>query len=110
MTLRSHMDIDRLPALVLITRMRATTEIFTVINGNVGVNELMSSLIQAQEVLGEQQGQRSRGEERINDEAYQQSLAVDRAKEESKRLAERQELEAKTRLESEIQAAAQKKE
>ncbi|KAI5693375.1 hypothetical protein M8J75_014753 [Diaphorina citri] len=109
MTLRSHMDIDRLPALVLITRMRATTEIFTVINGNVG----------AQEVFGEQQRTEIREEEERNqremikieqDEAYQQSLAVDRAKEESKRLAERQELEAKTRLESEIQAAAQKKE
>ncbi|KAL1449221.1 hypothetical protein WDU94_000437 [Cyamophila willieti] len=119
MTLRSHMDIDRLPALVLITRMRATTEIFTVINGNVGVNELMSSLIQAQEVFGEQQRTEIREEEERNqremikieqDQAYQQSLAVDRAKEESKRMAEQAELKEKTRLETEKLEAAQKKE
>lgn len=110
-TLRA-IDINRLPALVLFTRNRSNTEILSVINGIIlhlkriiykciifllsnvlfvigdcNISELLSSLINAQEMFTIQQQIEIREEGERNmremikveqDEAYQQSLAIDR--------------------------------
>lgn len=106
-TLRA-IDINRLPALVLFTRNRSNTEILSVINGKISsvcstynlsktsifncvgdcnISELLSSLINAQEMFAIQQQVEIKEEGERNmremikveqDEAYQQSLAIDR--------------------------------
>lgn len=116
-TLRA-IDIDRLPALVLITRNRSNTEILSVINGDCSISELLSSLINAQEMFAMQQqieikeeGERNMREmiKVEQDEAYRQSLAIDRAKEETRRVQEMEEKAIRSQIESqERQAAAEK--
>lgn len=77
----------RLPALVLIMKIRSSTDVFSVIHGNVGVNELLSSLIEAVEVFSEHQKveireEQQRAERELvmweQDEAYRESLEADR--------------------------------
>lgn len=114
MTIRS-IDVDTLPVLIIIMRMRSTTDIYTVVHGNIGVNELLTSLVQAVEVFTEQQRIDMKEEEdraareRVKmeqDAAYQESLAADRAKEEAKRrqeLMESKEKERKQILRQEIE-------
>lgn len=46
-----NIDVDTLPVLMIIMRSRSNTEIFTIVHGNVGVNELLTNLIQAVEVF-----------------------------------------------------------
>lgn len=46
-----NIDVDTLPALVIIMRARSITEMFTVIHANVGVNELLTNLIHVVEVF-----------------------------------------------------------
>lgn len=79
--------VDRLPALVLIMKIRSSTDIFSVVHGNVGVNELLSSLIEAVEVFSEHQKvevreEQQRAERELvkweQDEAYRESLEADR--------------------------------
>ncbi|XP_015372334.1 PREDICTED: FAS-associated factor 1 isoform X1 [Diuraphis noxia] len=116
-TLRA-IDINRLPALVLFTRNRSNTEILSVINGDCNISELLSSLINAQEMFAIQQqieikeeGERNMREmiKVEQDEAYQQSLAIDRAKEETKRVQEMEEKAIRSQIESqERQVAAEK--
>ncbi|KAL5244435.1 hypothetical protein ACI65C_011845 [Semiaphis heraclei] len=116
-TLRA-IDINRLPALVLFTRNRSNTEILSVINGDCNISELLSSLINAQEMFVIQQtieikeeGERNMREmiKVEQDEAYQQSLAIDRAKEETKRVQEMEEKAIRSQIESqERQVAAEK--
>jgi len=95
-TLRG-MDPDKLPLLLIVTRNRATTEILTVIQGSLNVDELMTQLLHAVELFSEQQrieiteeDERQAREEvkREQDEAYQLSLEADRAKEEIRRQGE----------------------
>jgi hypothetical protein len=109
MSLR-NIPVDRLPALVLIMRIRSSTDIFSVIHGNVGVNELLSSLIEAVEVFTEHQRveiveEKERAERELvkweQDEAYRESLEADRAKEEAKRQQAQAESEARQRIENE---------
>ncbi|XP_013137431.1 PREDICTED: FAS-associated factor 1 isoform X2 [Papilio polytes] len=104
MTVRS-IPVDRLPALLIIMRMRSNTEIYSVINGNVGVSELVGGLVEAIERFAAQREEDARLErerdarQRVKleqDEAYQRSLEADRAKEEIKK---QQELEIKQELE-----------
>ncbi|KPJ09544.1 FAS-associated factor 1 [Papilio machaon] len=104
MTIRS-IPVDRLPALLIIMRMRSNTEIYSVINGNVGVSELVGGLVEAIERFAAQREEDARLErerdarQRVKleqDEAYQRSLEADRAKEEIKK---QQELEIKQELE-----------
>ncbi|RVE51396.1 hypothetical protein evm_003951 [Chilo suppressalis] len=104
MTIRS-IPVDRLPALVIIMRVRSNTEIYSVINGNVGVSELVGGLMEALERFASQRDEDARLErerdarqmvKREQDEAYQQSLEADRAKEEIKK---QQELERNQELE-----------
>ncbi|KAJ8928857.1 hypothetical protein NQ314_018514 [Rhamnusium bicolor] len=109
MSLR-NIPVDRLPAIVLIMKIRSTTEIFNVVHGNVGVNELLSSLIECVEVFTEHQRvevkeEQERAERELvkleQDLAFRESLEADRAKEEAKRMQEQAETEARRRLESE---------
>jgi hypothetical protein len=78
--------------------------------GNVGVNELLSSLIEAVEVFTEHQRveiveEKERAERELvkweQDEAYRESLEADRAKEEAKRQQAQAESEARQRIENE---------
>ncbi|XP_022174084.1 FAS-associated factor 1-like isoform X2 [Myzus persicae] len=111
-------DSNRLPALVLFTRNRSNTEILSVINGDCNISELLSSLINAQEMFAIQQQVEIKEEGERNmremikveqDEAYQQSLAIDRVKEETKILQEMEEKAIRSQIESqERQFAAEK--
>lgn len=118
MTIR-NIDVERLPALIIIMRMRSTTEIYTVIYGNLGVSELLTSLIQAVDVFMEQQRLETREEEeraarelvkREQDQAYQQSLEADRAKEEARRRQELLEKQATQERESRLLEQQQQRE
>nr|XP_018903943.1 PREDICTED: FAS-associated factor 1 [Bemisia tabaci] len=113
-----NMEVERLPALLIIMRMRSNIEIFTVVHGNVGVNELLTSLIQAVDLFSEHQRKEAREEEERNaremikteqDQAYQQSLEMDRAKEEAKKQQELTERLEKERLENERQETEARK-
>lgn len=88
---------DHLPALVVITRLRSSTEVLTVIPGTVGLDEFMTNLIHAYEMFcsqvgGEIQEEREREAretvKREQDAAYHASLMADRAKEEARKLEE----------------------
>lgn len=79
--------VDRLPAIVIIMKIRSSTDIYTVIHGNVGVNELLSSLIEAVEVFTQHQKveireEQERAERELvkweQDQAYRESLEADR--------------------------------
>ncbi|XP_050513741.1 FAS-associated factor 1 [Diabrotica virgifera virgifera] len=118
MSLR-NIPVDRLPVIILITKIRSTIEIFSVVYGNVGVNELLSSLIECVEVFLEHQRVEIKEEEERaeremvkleQDLAYRESLEADRAKEEAKRLQEKKETETRKRLESEKALSEAKKE
>lgn len=47
----SSIDVNTLPVLMIIMRSRSNTEIFTIVHGNVGVNELLTNLVQAVDVF-----------------------------------------------------------
>lgn len=47
----SSIDVDTLPILMIIMRSRSNTEIFTIVHGNVGVNELLTNLVQAVDIF-----------------------------------------------------------
>ncbi|XP_026320728.1 FAS-associated factor 1 [Hyposmocoma kahamanoa] len=111
MTIRS-IPVDRLPALVIIMRVRSNTEIYSVINGNVGVSELVGGLVEALERFAAQRGEDARLERERDarqkvkleqDEAYQRSLEADRAKEEIKKQQELERNQEIERVESERQ-------
>ncbi|XP_060601167.1 FAS-associated factor 1-like [Ruditapes philippinarum] len=100
---------DNLPVLLIISRSRATNEVVDVIRGDVTVDELMSKLIQDQEVFSQQQ-QRDIVEEAERearesirteqDAAYKESLEADRKKKEARQAEERkqQEIERRERM------------
>lgn len=104
-----NIDVDTLPALVIIMRARSITEMFTVIHANVGVNELLTNLIHVVEVFQEQRRtdigveEERQARERVKqeqDRAYQESLAADRAKEEAKQMQEELEKQRKEQAET----------
>lgn len=118
MTVR-NIDVDTLPVLMIIMRSRSNTEIFTIVHGNVGVNELLTNLIQAVDVFQEQRRadigveEERQARERVKQEqdlAYQESLAADRAKEEAKQMQEMMERQEKERVESERVAGEARRE
>ncbi|XP_026740523.1 FAS-associated factor 1 isoform X1 [Trichoplusia ni] len=118
MTIRS-IPVDRLPALVIIMRVRSNTEIYSVINGNVGVSELLGGLVEALERFSAAREDEARLErerdarqrvKREQDEAYQRSLEADRAKEEVKKQQELERNQELERAESERQLEEAKKE
>ncbi|KAK9496792.1 hypothetical protein O3M35_012985 [Rhynocoris fuscipes] len=86
--------VTELPALLIIIRSRSNTELFNVINGNIGINEFMTLLIHAVDVHTQmleteiKEDELRAARERIKieqDQAFQQSLQADRAKEEARR-------------------------
>lgn len=114
-----NIDVDTLPVLVIIMRTRSNTEIFTIVHGNVGVNELLTNLIHAVDVFQEQRRtdieveEEREARERVKqeqDEAYQESLAADKAKEEAKQMQEELEKRQKEEAENERLAVQAKKE
>lgn len=118
MTIQS-IPVDRLPALVIIMRVRSNTEIYSVINGNVGVSELVGGLVEALERFAIQRDEDARLErerdarQRVKleqDEAYMRSLEADRAKEEVKKQQEIEKNLELERAESERQMEEAKKE
>lgn len=118
MTIRS-IPVDRLPALVIIMRVRSNTEIYSVINGNVGVSELVGGLVEALERFATQRDEDARLErerdarqlvKREQDEAYMRSLEADRAKEEIKKQQEFERNQELERVESERLMEEAKKE
>lgn len=100
---------DKYPILVILMRNRSMTEIFRIVHGNIGVTELLSCLFEAIDVFSHQQALDLKDEEDRaarefikveQDRAYQASLAMDRAKDESKKqqeLLEEQERERNRR-------------
>lgn len=113
------MEYERLPALVLIMRIRGSTDIFNVISGNLGVNEFLSRLLEAVELFTNQQRVEIKEEderserERVKmeqDIAFHESLAADKAKDEAKRLKEQAEEEARLQRENEIATEQRRKE
>ncbi|XP_044589997.1 FAS-associated factor 1 [Cotesia glomerata] len=103
-----NIDVDTLPVFIILMRSRSTTEIFTIVHGNVGVNELLTNLIHAVDIFQEQkrvdvEAEKERqAREKVKqeqDQAYQESLAADRAKEEAKQI--QQQLEQKKKEQAE---------
>lgn len=85
--------VEHLPALMVITRARAATEVLTVIPGNVSLDELMTRLVHAVEVFNSETSSEMQEEEerdarekvkREQDVAYAESLMADRAKDEAR--------------------------
>lgn len=101
---------DRLPAILVIAKNRSQCEVFQVIHGNVSVDDLLSQLMEASDMYGEQLKIELREEnERLareqvkleQDAAYRESLEADRAKQEAKRQKELMMQTERQRLESE---------
>uniref|UniRef100_A0A182KBG4 UBX domain-containing protein n=1 Tax=Anopheles christyi TaxID=43041 RepID=A0A182KBG4_9DIPT len=101
---------DRLPAILVISKNRSQCEVFQVIYGNVGVDDLLSKLMEASDMYSEQLKIELREEnERFareqvkleQDAAYRESLEADRAKQEAKRQKEMMMQSERRRLESE---------
>ncbi|XP_066262554.1 FAS-associated factor 1 [Euwallacea similis] len=114
-----NIPVDRLPVMVLIMKIRSATEIFNVINGNVGVNELLTTLIESVDIFSERQTveakeEADRAERELvkweQDEAYRASLEADRKKEETRQRQEKEELEARRQIENEKAETAARKE
>lgn len=98
--------LNSLPALMIITKVRSTPDVLTVIPGNVGLDDLMTRLIHAVEVFNsemqsemweEEEREARENVKREQDAAYEASLLADRAKEEARR----QEFEEKQKQEEE---------
>ncbi|KAK7078925.1 pre-rRNA processing and 40S ribosomal subunit assembly [Halocaridina rubra] len=107
-TVRSF-SVDKLPALLVITRTRGMIEVLSVIHGNGVLDEVMTSLLHAMEMFEEQRATEVQEEEAREareavkaeqDAAYMESLAADRAKAEAKKKAEDEEKKERERVES----------
>lgn len=119
-TIRS-IAVDNLPALMVISRVRSTTEVITVIPGNVSLDELMTRLLHAVEVFNsgltteireEDEREARESVKREQDAAYAASLEADKLKEQTKQqekeLQEMRESAEKAQKEQEEQAKQHK--
>ena len=109
-----NLSIEKLPALLIITRTRSTIEVLSIVHGNLVLDEVMTSLLHATEMFEEQRStevmEEDAREEREamkaeQDAAYMASLEADRAK----ALARKQE-EDTQRQERERQESARQQE
>lgn len=107
-TVRSF-SVDKLPALLVITRTRGTIEVLSVIYGNGVLDEVMTALLHATEMFEEQRSTEVQEEEAREareavkaeqDAAYLESLKADRAKAAAKKQAEMEEKQERERVES----------
>uniref|UniRef100_A0A1Q3G262 Putative regulator of the ubiquitin pathway n=1 Tax=Culex tarsalis TaxID=7177 RepID=A0A1Q3G262_CULTA len=114
-----NIPVDRLPAILVISKNRSQCEVFQVIYGNVSVDDLLSQLMEASDMYAEQLKIELREEnERLareqvkleQDAAYRESLEADRAKQEAKRQKELMMQTERRRLESERADAEAKRE
>lgn len=102
----------RLPAVLIIGKIRRVCEVLSVIYGNVGVDELLNKLMDTIKLYSDQREVEVREEDERNaremvkmeqDAAYHESLEADRRKEEAKQQKERAIANERQRLESERQ-------
>lgn len=114
-----NIAIDHLPAILIVAKNRSVCEVFSVIYGNVGVDDLLSQLMESTELYSEQLRVEIREENDRNareqvkmeqDVAYRESLEIDRAKEEAKRQKELMIQTERRRAESERAEIEAKKE
>ncbi|XP_055385315.1 FAS-associated factor 1 [Condylostylus longicornis] len=114
-----NIPVDRLPAIIIIAKSRSTCEVLSVINGNVGVDDLLSRLMETVEMYSEHIRVEVREEteralrEQVKyeqDMAYQQTLEADMAKEAAKKQKELALAAERKRLESEKAEQEAKKE
>lgn len=108
-TVRS-IPVEHMPTILLVAKIRSQCEVFSVIHGNIGLDDLYSTLIESRETYQEQLTVEIREEEerlareRVKmeqDEAYEESLIIDRAKEEARRQKELMIATERKRIESE---------
>ncbi|XKL63719.1 hypothetical protein PGB90_006083 [Kerria lacca] len=111
--------IEKYPVILIINRVRRNTELLRVIHGDVDIDGLLSNLMQTVYMFKEQQVIECKEEEERavremikveQDQAYQRSLEMDRAKLEAKRKQEQLELEEQAKIEEAKQKEAAKKE
>jgi len=109
---------DELPVLIVISRQRGINEVSTVIQGKSTLDELMMNLIASHEVFSEtvqvEMGEALEREERERvrseqEAAFEESLAIDRAKEEAKKDEEKR-VQQEIEREELMRLAEQKKE
>merc|ERR1712168_240136 len=109
---------DELPVLIVISRQRGINEVSTVIQGKSTLDEQMMNLIASHEVFSEtvqvEMGEALEREERERvrseqEAAFEESLAIDRAKEEAKKDEEKR-VQQEIEREELMRLAEQKKE
>ncbi|XP_022101675.1 FAS-associated factor 1-like isoform X2 [Acanthaster planci] len=102
---------DKFPLLLIVMRIRSNTEVLSILQGNTGLDEMMTSLIHAVDVFTEQrqseieQENDRRAAEQLKQEqdaAYHASLMADRAKEQERLKQEREEQRLRELEEQEI--------
>ncbi|XP_038048541.1 FAS-associated factor 1-like [Patiria miniata] len=102
---------DKFPLLLIVMRIRSNTEVFSILQGNTSLDEMMTSLIHAVDMFTEQQkseieqeNDRREAEQlkQEQDAAYQASLMADRAKEQERLKQEREEQRQREQEELEI--------
>jgi len=114
-TIRS-IEKDKYPVIIVVSRIRAATEINSVIYGPnaATVDDLLLSLMNTQEVYQSQRQGDIREEDerearervkREQDEAYEASLTADRAKDEAKRAMEQQKMNEEMKLQQAAEEA-----
>lgn len=105
-----NIPVDKLPAIMIIGKYRSSMDVISVINGNIGVDDLLSRLMEAAEnnkeqLLVEVKEENDRAErEQVKyeqDMAYQLALEADQAKEAAKLQKEMSLAAERKRLESE---------
>nr|XP_037287616.1 FAS-associated factor 1-like isoform X2 [Rhipicephalus microplus] len=109
--------LDCLPALVVLSRVRGSLEVLSLIPGSVELDDLMTRLMQVVEVFSSEMASESKEEEereardkvrREQDAAYQASLEADQEKDKQRQRLEQAQLEKET--EEERQRALQRDE
>lgn len=109
--------LDCLPALVVLSRMRGSLEVLSLIPGSVELDDLMTRLMQVVEVFTSEMASESKEEEereardqvrREQDAAYVASLKADQEKDKQRQMLEQAQLEKET--EEERQKALQRDE
>ena len=80
-----NLEVEKLPLLLIVTRIRAKNKVLVMIPGSVNVDEMMTRLLRIVDFFKKRQrleraeeGKRTKRVLREQDEAYQLSLQIDR--------------------------------
>ena len=80
-----NLEVEKLPLLLIVTRIRAKNKVLAMIPGSVNVDEMMTRLLRIVDFFKKRQrleraeeGKRTKRVLREQDEAYQLSLQIDR--------------------------------